>query len=59
MSQNKWVHEVPVWASRECAKGQGYLTLPLWLFLTLILMALLNIVLWLGIGLVEAVQVIL
>lgn len=57
---SKWTFPVPIWVSRETGDGvTSKFTVPMWLFLLIGLVVLLNVLLWGGIGLVEAVQYIL
>jgi hypothetical protein len=57
---SKWSHPIPVWVSRKNADGQiAQFTVSLWMFMTLAIGILLNALLWIGIGLYAAVQVIL
>ena len=53
----KWTQEVPVWVSREDNDGMiASFTTPLWLFLLLGLLVLVNVLGWSLVGLVELVQ---
>jgi len=56
----KWTHPVPAWVSRPDSDGMiSAFTLPLWLFLIVGVLVLLNMVGWGVVGLVELVQYIL
>lgn len=56
----KWTHPVPVWVSRKDNDGTvASFTVPLWMFLALGVIALLNVAAWGTIGLAEAVQYVL
>lgn len=56
----KWTHPMPIWASRPDSDGMiSSFTIPLWLFLSLGIVILLNAVAWGVIGLVVAVQQVL
>lgn len=56
----KWTQEFPVWVSRKDADGFiAEFTVPLWMFLLIGCILLLNVLAWSAIGLVEAVQYIL
>ena len=52
-------YSLPIWVSRKTADGMvSHFSVPLWLFMLIGLVALLNGLLWGGIGIYEAVRVI-
>ena len=54
-----WGVSIPAWCSRPNADGMiSSFTLPIWLFMLIALMILLNVIVWAGIGLVTAFNVI-
>ncbi len=56
---SNWTHPVPVWVSRKTAAGDiSHLSVPMWLFTAIGATVLLNVVLWLLIATVTAVQII-
>jgi hypothetical protein len=55
-----WGMELPIWVSRKNADGMiSQFSVPMWLFMLIGLLVVLNVVLWGGIGLYEAVTYII
>lgn len=56
---SKWTHPMPVYVTRPTADNFiASFTAPLWLFLLIGVLCLANALLWLGIGLVQALTLI-
>lgn len=56
----KWTHSFPVWVSRKDTNGMiASFTMPLWCALSLFALIVLNVLLWGGIGVYEAVTYII
>lgn len=56
----KWTHPLPIWVSRKDADDFiATFTVPMWLFLFIGFVVLLNVVGWSVVGLVELVQYII
>jgi hypothetical protein len=54
---NRWTHPFNTYVSRKDADGYIYkMTSPMWLVLLIYMLALLNVVLWGGIGFVVAIE---
>lgn len=54
---SKWVQGMPIWVSRKTVDGYtSQYSVPLWMFMFIGVLALLNVLLWSGIGLYEAVK---
>lgn len=52
-----WMQELPIWVSRKDANGMiSKFSVPLWLFMLIGLIVLLNFLLWGGIGIYEAIR---
>ena len=59
-TKNKWTHPLPIWVSREDADGTiSEFSVPVWCFMLIGALSLLNVIAWGIIGLVEVVQYIL